>query len=379
MRIPSLSVMVVGAILSSPVMAQSPAASVTRPAGPATATPNSTSPTPAFTVSPTATPNKPMSREELVDSLTSADVQAAIALVKKNFTNPEAVNDDQMSRATLDGLLVRLSKGLVLLPAKSPAPPDATASMYAEVLENHIGYIRPGAIITANLQNLDKRLADFAAKKVDALVVDLRASDSGDFAAAADFAKRLVPKGKTLFSLRRQDKQDHTFISDHEPSYNGLIVVLVDQEAVGPAEALAVALRVHDKALLIGQSTAGGGVEYSDLALPSGKTLRVAVAQCVGADGRALYPTGATPDLAVEMSAVDKRQIFRLSTTKGIAQFTREMERPHLNEAALIAGTNPELETSEQRRSRAQANALVDSVLQRGLDLITSLEIYRKR
>ena len=320
-----------------------------------------------------------MTREELLDSLTAADVQAAIGLIKKNFTNPEAVNDDQINRATLEGLLVRLSKGLVLLPTKTPSPPDTSASLYAEVLESHIGYLRPGAITTGNLQNMDKRLADFAAKKVDALVIDLRASDSGDFAAAAEFAKRFVPKGKTLFSLRRQDKQDHTFISDRDPSYNGLIVMLVDQDAAGPAEALAVAVRAEDKALLIGQSTAGGGVEYSDLPLPSGKILRVAVAQCVGADGRALYPTGAAPDLAVEMSAVDKRQIFRLSTTKGIAQFTNEVERPHLNEAALIAGTNPELETSEQRRSRAQANALVDSVLQRGLDLITSLEIYRKR
>lgn len=320
-----------------------------------------------------------MTREELLDSLTAADVQAALGLIKKNFTNPEAVNDDQISRATLEGLLVRLSKGLVLLPTKTPSPPDISASVYAEVLEGHIGYIRPGTITAANLQTLDKRLADFAPKKVDALVIDLRASDSGDFATAAEVAKRFVAKGKTLFSLRRQDKQDHTFISDRDPSYNGLTVVLVDQDTAGPAEALAVALRAHQKALLIGQSTAGGGVEYSDLSLPSGKTLRVAVAQCLGADGRALYPIGAAPDLAVEMSPVDKRQIFRLSTTKGIAQFTHETERPHLNEAALIAGTNPELESSEQRRSRAQANALVDPVLERGLDLITSLEVYRKR
>jgi carboxyl-terminal processing protease len=299
--------------------------------------------------------------------------------VKKNFTNLDAVNDDQINRATLQGLLVRLSKGLVLLPAKTPSPPDNGASFYAEVLESHIGYLRPGAITPANVQSLDKRLADFAPKKVDALVLDLRASDSGDFASAAEFAKRFVAKGKTLFSLRKQDKQDHTFISDRDPSYNGLIVVLVDSDAAGPAEGLAVALRAYDKALLIGQPTAGAGVEYSDLALPSGKTLRVAVAECVGADGHSLYPTGAAPDLPVDMSAVDKRQIFRLSMAKGIAQFTHEIERPHLNEAALIAGTNPELETSEQRRSRAQANALVDAVLQRGLDLITSLEIYRKR
>ena len=120
-------------------------------------------------------------------------------------------------------------------------------------------------------------------------------------------------------------------------------------------------------------------MEYADLALPSGKVLRVAASQCIGADGTRLYPTGVTPDLNVDMSVVDKRQIFKLSASKGITPFTREIERPHLNEAALIAGTNPELETSEQRRLRAQANALVDPVLQRGLDLITSLEIYRKR
>jgi hypothetical protein len=45
-----------------------------------------------------------------------------------------------------------------------------------------------------------------------------------------------------------------------------------------------------------------------------------------------------------------------------------------------LAGTNPELEAAEQRRARAQVNlAPRDSVLQRALDLVTSLEIYQKR
>src|SRR5262249_3953719 len=153
-----------------------------------------------------------------------------------------------------------------------------------------------------------------------------RASDSGDFASATELGKRFVPRGKTLFSLRKQDKQDHPSISDHDPAYNGLIAVLVDSDTSGPAEAIAVALRTHDKALLIGQPTAGSGVEYSDQPLPSGRILRLAVSQCIGADGRRLYPDGVTPDLPVEMSAVDKRQIFRLSMTKGIASFTRETE-----------------------------------------------------
>jgi len=328
---------------------------------------------------PSPSPARPPTREELIDSLTAADLQTALTALKKNFTNSEAVDETQVNRATLLGLIVRLNKGLLLLPAKEGVPAESPAPLYAEVLDGHIGYLRAGAMSAANVQALDKRLADFAAKKVDALVIDLRASDSGDFASAAEFAKRFVPKGKTLFSLRKQDKQDHAFMSDRDPTYNGLIAVLVDNDTTGGAEAVAVALRSHNKALIIGQPSAGSGVEYSDLPLPSGKVLRVAVSQCIGADGRRLYPDAVVPDLPVEMLVLDKRQIFRLSASKGIASFTRETERPHLNEAALIAGTNPELETSEQRRSRAQANALVDAVLQRGLDLITSLEIYRKR
>jgi peptidase S41-like protein len=326
-----------------------------------------------------ATPAPAPSREELLNSLTAADLQAALGLVRKSFTNPEAVDEAQLNRATLQGLLVRLNKGLLLLPGKTTAAPEMIAPLYGEILEEHIGYVRPGTINGANLQAFDKRLADFAAKKVNALLMDLRASDSGDFGSAADFARRLVARNKTLFSLRKQDKQEQTFASDRDPSYSGLVVALVDGDVSGPAEALAVALRTHDNALLIGQPTAGGGVEYSDLPLPSGKLLRVAVAQCIAADGRHLYPTGANPDLPVDMSGMDKRQIFRLSMSKGIAPFTRESERPHLNEAALIAGTNPELETQEQRRSRAQTSGLVDPVLQRGIDLITSLEVFRKR
>jgi hypothetical protein len=87
------------------------------------------------------------------------------------------------------------------------------------------------------------------------------------------------------------------------------------------------------------------------------------------------------PDLPVEMSVADKRQIFRLSGEKGMTPFVYETERPHLNEAALIAGTNPELDTSDaQRRSRAREKQPArDSVLQRALDVVTSLEIYQKR
>ena len=140
-------------------------------------------------------------------------------------------------------------------------------------------------------------------------------------------------------------------------------------------------MRFYDKALIIGQPTAGRAVEYSDLPLPSGKILRVAAAEAVLADGRPLFPDGLKPDLPVEMPVAAKREIFRRSGDKGISMFVYETERPHLNEAALVAGTNPELESAEpqQRPSRGRERQLHDAVLQRALDVVTSLEIYQKR
>lgn len=318
--------------------------------------------------------------EELINSLNAADLQAAITLLKNNFTNPDAINETQLNRAMLEGLMVRLGHGLVLLPEKSAAASEPPSPFYGELLEGHIGYLRPGAFTSANLQAMEKKLAEFAGKKIDALIVDLRTSAANDFNVAADFAKRFCPKGKTIFTLRKQGKQDRTFNSDRDPAYQGLLVVLADGDSAGGAEAFAAALRFYDKALIIGQTTAGRAVEYSDLPLPSGKVLRVAVSEVVAPDGKSLYPGGVKPDLPVDMSAVDKRQIFQASAEKGLGPFVYETGRPHLNEAALMAGTNPELESAEQRRGRAQANlAPRDSVLQRALDVITSLEIYQKR
>jgi hypothetical protein len=334
-------------------------------------------PTPAKVLpSPSVAPTT----EDLINSLTSADVQTAIALLKNNFTSPDAISETQLNRATLEGLIVRLGHGLMLLPEKTSAPPEPASPFYGEVLEGHIGYLRLGSFTPANLQALDKKLSEFG-KKVDALIVDLRASPAtSDFNIAAEFAKRFCPKGKSLFTLRKPARPERAFNSDRDPVYQGLIVLLADGDTSGGAEAFAGALRFHDKALIIGQPTAGRAVEYSDLPLPSGKILRVAISEVVSPDGKSLYPEGVKPDLPVEMSMVDKRQILQLSTEKGMASFVYETERPHLNEAALIAGTNPELESAEQRRGRAQASlAPRDSVLQRALDLVTSLEIYQKR
>ena len=361
--------------------AQSPA-----PTSPALAplgkAPQTQSKSPALPAgSPSATPTT----EGLVNSLGPPDLQSVITLLKSNFTNPDAITDIELNRATVEGLLVRLPRGVMLLPGKENVPIAAPSAFYGEVIAGSIAYVRLGSLNSANLQALDKSLSTFAGKKVNALIVDLRATQAtDDLALAAEFAKRFCPRGKTIFTLRKPaGRQDRGFNSDRDPAFRGLVMVLADGDTAGAAEAIAAALRFYDKALVIGQPTAGRAAEYSDLPLPTGKILRLAVAEMVSPEGRSLFPEGVKPDLPVEMSLADKGQIFQLSGEKGMNPFVYEAGRPHMNEAALLAGTNPEVEAVEaaqQRRGRTPEKLPPhDPVLQRALDVITSLEVYQKR
>src|SRR6202011_3678846 len=74
--------------------------------------------------SPKSSPTPTPTMEELINSLNAADLQAAITLLKNNFTNPDAINETQLNRAMLEGLMVRLGHGLILLPEKSSAPSE---------------------------------------------------------------------------------------------------------------------------------------------------------------------------------------------------------------------------------------------------------------
>ena len=342
------------------------------------------SPTPAPSVSPqlpipSATPAIP----GLIDSLEANDLQQVVPLLKNNFINPAALSEIELNRATLEGLLTRLGHGVILLPDRAAALMEQASPFFSEILAGHIGYLRLGSLSVGNLQAMDAALKNFAAQKVDALIIDLRATPpTNDFATTAEFAKRFAAKGQTLFVLRKPTvKQERNFSSDRDPSYQGLMMVLTDASTAGAAEVLAGTLRLYRKAMIIGQATAGSAVEYSDLRLPSGKTLRVAVSEVALPETKPLFPAGLAPDLPVELAEKDKRAIFQQSLTKGMSRFVFESERPHLNEAALLAGTNPELEAIEaaQRGRAANKETLHDAVAQRAVDLVTSLAIYQKR
>lgn len=330
--------------------------------------------------SPTPVPSPTPTTRALLDGLSPGDVGDALNLLKSNYLDPAALRDQELNRATLQGLIERLAPGVVLL--EKPSGNEETSPFRAEVIDGRIGYLRLGSLVKGNIGEMDAALQSFKEKALKSVVLDLRATPQGsDFDAAAEVIKRFCPKGKLLFTVKKVSaKQERIVTSNQDPIFQGLLIVLTGKNTAGAAEVIAAALRIHAKAMIVGQNTTGAAIEYSDLPLHGGVILRVAVAEVVLPGNAAIFPKGVKPDITVEVPENVEREVMRQSLEKGVSQFVFETERARMNEAALVSGSNPEIEALEASQrlkvGERPKPPLRDVVLQRAMDLVTSIGIF---
>jgi hypothetical protein len=340
------------------------------------------SPSPSPSASPAASPSPApaaLSTEEIINTLSDSQLSQAIQSLRSTFLDPSRTDEKELRRATLEGLIDRLSPGVLITTEAAAKQTPAAPVFLAEILDSRIGYVRPGALTREALTQFDAALASFQAKPLQAVILDLRGEPrSPDFELAADFARRFCAKGKVLFSVQKPSaKQERLLTSNQDPTFSGLLVVLTDKNTTGAAEALAATLRANANAMIVGATTRGEAVEFSDIPLGDGKILRVAVAEVTLPGGATIFPNGVKPDIAAALPPETQTRIFALAKEKGVSQFVFETERPHLNEAALVANTNPEIDPAAMRRG--DRDALWDTVLQRAVDLVTAISFYNTR
>lgn len=342
----------------------------------------------AQTPAPTPARKTPLApaaeRRALIDGLGANELPEAMKLLRQNYVDPSALGDPALARAQLEGLLLRLGPGAKLVASSAvaaPAPSEAASPFRSEVLDGPIGYVRVGAINRENIALLDAALKGFVTKKIGSLILDLRATPAtSDYDLAAQLINRFVPKGRPLFTLHKPGtKEQRLFTSNADPIYNGYLVIVVDRETAGASEVIAAVIRLYARSMVVGQSSAGQAVEYGDFALGSNYLLRIAVAEVLPAANVKIFPDGVKPDLIVEgaPAGAERERVLKAALEAGgVAAVIYDTERMHINEAALVAGVNPEIEAMQdaQRRRKNPVEIVPrDIVLQRAVDLIVTL------
>ncbi len=311
---------------------------------------------------------------EPIETLEAVQIQQALDLLRQRQVGTATLDETALARATLRGLLADLRPGAELLAAGEDKPADV-APFRSEVLTGGIGYVRAGSLQSENLASLDAALDGFATNKVTGVVLDLRATpESADYAMAAQFASRFAPPGSALFSLSsRKEVPAREFVADGTRKFSGVLVVVADEKTAGAAEALGSALRLRADAMLVGATTSGRAVEYESTRLGEGPVLKFAVAEVRLEGGGRIYPDGLTPDLELPQEPGEREAALSGELEHGVGPFVFEQERVQLNEASLVAGTNPEID------AEAPGETILDRPLQRAVDLATAISLFRAK
>jgi hypothetical protein len=91
-----------------------------------------------------------------------------------------------------------------------------------------------------------------------------------------------------------------------------------------------------------------------------------------------IFPEGLIPDIVVNLPQETENQILAQTDSGSLEPYITDEERPRLNEAALVNGTNPELDAYEEQESGKIAKAqLKDESLQHAIDFLITLSLYK--
>ncbi len=304
-------------------------------------------------------------------------------------TNALDISAEQLDRTASEAIL-----GLVhgrILEAGEVVNEESAAPAIAEKRGFEPGclYVRAGQVSLGFGPQLAAVLTDPALSTNSlGLILDLRFATGTEYAGAAGAADLFATDAGPLLDWG-------TGRADATPKTNAWsrpVVVLVNRETRGAAEALAGVLRVQRTALVVGNRTSGTAAIYRDLPLADGRRLRMAASGVKTGDGQPVPSSGLVPDIQIAVSPELERSYLgnpygsQGSATNSIpssAANATVAARHRITEADLVrarkAGEpDPDPDALATLRAPASTMPLVhDPVLSRAIDLLKGLGIIR--
>lgn len=197
--------------------------------------------------------------------------------------------------------LVELELGLVPRrgrPARYGHLPPVPVWIDAERLESGIGYIAWNAFLDPNhvMRTFNETMASFA--DAPGVVLDVRGNGGGIGAMAMGMLGWMVTEEKTLGTVIVRGHELEMIIPPRATTYDGPLVVLVDELSASAAEFLASGLQDLGRARIIGQATSGAVLGSTIERLPSGDGFQYVISDYIShRTGASLEGVGAQPDL----------------------------------------------------------------------------------
>ena len=170
-----------------------------------------------------------------------------------------------------------------------------------------IGYIQIKQFQATTSDELDQALAELRKDgPAKGVVLDLRGNPGGLLDQAAQVADHFLQRGAIVTTVGgsegREEKRAKRLGT--EPNYP--VVMLVNGSSASASEIVAGALKNHNRAVLVGQTTFGkGSVQLVFSRIAGGAALKLTIAQYLTPGGISIQGVGVTPDVELDPMTVD--------------------------------------------------------------------------
>ena len=178
----------------------------------------------------------------------------------------------------------------------------ALRSVGRQLTPGGIGYVYVSRFRDNTGDQLYEAIEDLRRVDMLAMILDLRSNPGGSEDAAGDIAGQFLPPGSVFIYQedRNGDRWEHLISQDLDrfDLGNMPIVVLVNQDTRGEAEAVAAVLQEAGRAVVMGVETFGVGSTYDFVELEDGSAIYLPVLRWFTPSGRPLGG-GVQPDVLV--------------------------------------------------------------------------------
>ncbi|CAN5509948.1 hypothetical protein BH09MYX1_BH09MYX1_54180 [soil metagenome] len=217
-------------------------------------------------------------------------------------------------------------------------------SVEHKLLDGNIGYVRLKGFQMNTFSDMEAALTEMKGQgPLKGLVLDLRGNPGGLLDQAVKIVDKFVSSGPIVATVGASEGRDEKNAHENGTEPNYPIALLVSGNSASASEIVAGALKNHDRAVIVGDTSFGkGSVQIVFDKLPDQAALKLTVAQYLTEPGDiSIQGTGVTPDIQLDPMTADLIEMDLNADSGGIRE--RDLTRS-LSNSLIRTGQKP-LET----------------------------------